>query len=222
MVVMSRDYLLTQSTVLQHVLTACVATHCMASGQLCHSPDAREMPHGRSPLVLCCHGRAAKKAVEEVAKEQVIAARISGVPPSMHVILSPNTDGDEATITTADIIAGRSYLHKVDAVLVPTSMLKFLEDFTAKKANKTAKAKKGNVTVAEALKAKNATANATRKSSAKSGDMGSKAVYLTNATNETKNSTAAHKSAKSAGSAADVVFTVLVGLPVVLAAFLVL
>jgi hypothetical protein len=51
--------------------------------------------------------------VEELAKEAVIAARISGVRPNMHVILSPNTDGDEATITTADIIAGRSYLHKV-------------------------------------------------------------------------------------------------------------
>jgi hypothetical protein len=36
----------------------------------------------------------------------------------MHVILSPNTDGDEATITTADIIAGRSYLHKVCVVIL--------------------------------------------------------------------------------------------------------
>jgi hypothetical protein len=57
--------------------------------------------------------RAAKKVVDDIAREQVIAAKISGVPPSMHLILSPNTDGDEATITTADIIAGRSYLHKV-------------------------------------------------------------------------------------------------------------
>lgn len=60
--------------------------------------------------------RAAKKVVEDIAKEAVIAARISGVRPNMHVILSPNTDGDEATITTADIIAGRSYLHKVRMV----------------------------------------------------------------------------------------------------------
>jgi hypothetical protein len=173
----------------------------------------------------CC--RAAKKVIEEVAREQTIAARISGIAPSMHVFLSPNTDGDESTIVTADVIAGRSYVHKVDAVLVPKSMLKYLEDFTAKKTGKKA-GKKGNstLTVTEALKGLNGTAvegkNATNRKSA-TDDLKSKEAYIKNATapaNETTKPTA--KAAKSAGTSADMVFATLVGLPLVLASFLAL
>lgn len=164
--------------------------------------------------------------VEDIAREQVIAAKISGVPPSMHLILSPNTDGDEAAITTADIIAGRSYLHKVDAVLVPKSMLQFLEDFTAKKDKKT-KGKKGNTTISvtEALKGGNATGNATGKNATRKGskvaDEKASPTYLANATgtNITKNATAP---GKATSGAADVAFTVLVTLPLLLASILVL
>lgn len=117
---------------------------------------------------------------------------------------------------------------QVDAVLVPKSMLTFLEDFAEKKAaNKTAaakaKGKKGNLTVTEALKAIDG--NSTAKKAGKDGeDPASKAAYLTNGTtNDTKKGAAGKdKSAKSAGTAADLAFSVLVGLPLVLAAFLVL
>lgn len=176
-----------------------------------------------------CSCRAAKKVVEDIAKEQIIAARISGVPPSMHVILTPNTDGDEATLTTADIIAGRAYVHKVDAVLVPKSMLKYLESFT----NKKKKSKKGNATVTEALKGANATANGTEsRNSTKAANRAAEALaatslkanktYLNGSSldNATKNATLPSKAAKSAGDVADVAFTVLVGMPLMLASFL--
>lgn len=164
--------------------------------------------------------------VDDIAKEQVIAARISGVAPSMHVILSPNTDGDEATITTADIIAGRSYMHKVDAVLVPKSMLKFLEGFSNKKE------KKGkNATVTEALKGGNATANATKSANrtkaadaAAAAELKANKTYLNSSSvpNDTKNAAPSSKAAKSAGTVADVAFSVMVGLPLLLASVLVL
>jgi hypothetical protein len=112
-------------------------------------------------------------------------------------------------------------MHKVDAVLVPKSMLKYLEDFSIRKENKTAKGKgKGkNATVAEALKAGNATSNGTRKSAA-AGDAKSKEVYL-NGSSAGGNATAAGK-ARSAGRTADVAFAVFAGLPLVLASLLVL
>lgn len=62
-----------------------------------------------------------------MARERTIAAKISGVPLNMHVFLTPNTDGDESTIISGNVVAGRSLLHKVDAVLIPKSMLRFLE-----------------------------------------------------------------------------------------------
>jgi uncharacterized glyoxalase superfamily protein PhnB len=115
----------------------------------------------------------------------------------------------------------------VDAVLVPKSMLDFLDDIATNKfGNKTAKAKvkKGNstVSVAEALKAGNATSkNGTSKSSSIADEKSPKATYLANTTtNDTKNGTAAGSAAKSA--AADVVFRMFVGLPLVLATLLVL
>jgi hypothetical protein len=176
-------------------------------------------------IIYAC--RAAKKVIEEVAREQTIAARISGIAPTMHVFLSPNTDGDEAAISTADIIAGRSYVHKVDAVLVPKSMLKYLEDFTAKKAGKKA-GKKGNstLTVTEALKGLNGTEvvagkNATGKKNA-TDDLKSKETYIKNATAPANETKSIAKASKSAGTSADMAFATLVGLPLLLASFLVL
>lgn len=115
---------------------------------------------------------------------------------------------------------------QVDAVLVPKSMMKFLEDFTAKKAKKP-KGKKGNstISVAEALKAgnssTNATGNATRKGAKDAEDPKANPTYLANGTgaNATKNATAPG-SAKSGAS--DVAFTLLVTLPLLFASFLVL
>lgn len=118
-------------------------------------------------------------------------------------------------------------MSQVDAVLVPKSMMDFLDDIANKKfGNKTAKAKgkKGNstVSVAEALKAGNETSkNGTSKSSSIADEKSPKATYLANTTtNDAKNGTAAGSAAKSA--AADVVFRMLVGLPLVLATLLVL
>lgn len=107
-------------------------------------------------------------------------------------------------------------------------MLEFLDDIANKKANKTAKAKagkKGNstVSVAEALTAGNGTTKNGTKGSKVADEKGNKAAYLANSSvdaNATKNGTAPGKAAKSA--AADVVFTALVGLPLLLATLLVL
>lgn len=96
----------------------------------------------------------AEKIVQERA---VVSAKISGIDPSMHIIISPNSDGDEATITSADVVAGKSYIHKIDAVLIPKSTLEYLDSFTADAGKNHTK----NATVAEAF-AGNATANATR------------------------------------------------------------
>lgn len=71
----------------------------------------------------------------------------------MHIIISPNSDGDEATVTSADVIAGKSYVHKIDAVLIPKSTLAYLDSFTDSSGKK-------NATVTEAF-AGNTTANGT-------------------------------------------------------------
>jgi hypothetical protein len=111
---------------------------------------------------------------------------------------------------------------QVDAVLVPKSMMKFLEDFTAKKAKKP-KGKKGNstISVAEALKAgnasANATSNATRKGAKDAEDPKATPTYLANGTGA--NATAP---GRATSGASDVVFTLLVTVPLLLASLLVL
>ncbi|WIA34511.1 hypothetical protein OEZ86_012834 [Tetradesmus obliquus] len=102
--------------------------------------------------------KAARKVTERIMREQaVISARISGVDPSMHIILKPNSDGDEAAITSADVVAGSSYLHKIDAVLVPKSTLDFLDSITADSGKKKGK----NATVSEAFGKNASSANGT-------------------------------------------------------------
>lgn len=83
----------------------------------------------------------------------------------MHIILKPDSDGDEGTITSADVVAGSSYLHKVDAVLVPKSTLDFLNSITADSGKQVGK----NATVSEAF-GKNVTANGTDANAPASGD----------------------------------------------------
>ncbi|KAF6260076.1 hypothetical protein COO60DRAFT_1700525 [Scenedesmus sp. NREL 46B-D3] len=110
--------------------------------------------------------KTARKVTERIMREQaVISARISGVDPSMHIILKPDSDGDEGTITSADVVAGSSYLHKVDAVLVPKSTLDFLDSITADSGKQVGK----NATVSEAF-GKNVTANGTDANATASGD----------------------------------------------------
>jgi hypothetical protein len=135
-------------------------------------------------------------------EQAVIAARISGVDPSMHIILKPNSDGDEATITSADVVAGSSYLHKIDAVLVPKSTLVFLDSFTADSGKKKSK----NATVSEVF-GKNATDNGTD-------------VNATAAGNETVSGNATAKNATSA--AISLAVSSLLGAPLLLAAVLLL
>jgi hypothetical protein len=136
-------------------------------------------------------------------EQAVIAARISGVDPSMHIILKPNSDGDEATITSADVVAGSSYLHKIDAVLVPKSTLEFLDSFTADSGKKKSK----NATVSEVF-GKNATDNGTDGNATAAG-------------NETVsgNGTSAKNATSSAMSLA---VSSLLGAPLLLAAVLLL
>jgi hypothetical protein len=159
--------------------------------------------------------------LEDVAREAVLAAKISGVAPSMHVFLSPNTDGDEATLISANVVAGRSYLHKVDAVLVPNSMLRFLEITSDKKFGPSRAGKKKvngtSLTVAEALKGNGTTSNSA--STRSNGTVsvvgpGSKSVVTEGGP---KNSTR-HNRATSAAS--DVMFTAAIGLPSLLLAML--
>jgi hypothetical protein len=110
-------------------------------------------------------------------EQAVISARISGVDPSMHIILKPNSDGDEATITSADVVAGSSYLHKIDAVLVPKSTLDYLDSFTADSGKKKGK----NATVSEAF-GKNATENGTDTAAAGNETVSGNATSAKNAT----------------------------------------
>jgi hypothetical protein len=105
-------------------------------------------------------------------------------------------------------------------------MMKFLEDITAKKTKKP-KGRKGNstISVAEALKAgnasANATSNATRKGAKDAEDPKATPTYLANGTgaNATKNATAP---GRATSGASDVAFTLLVTLPLLFASFLVL
>lgn len=127
---------------------------------------------------------------ERIIQEQgraggVVAARISGVDPSMNIIIVPNSDGDEAQVTSADVIAGKSYVHKIDAVLIPRSTLAFLDSFTADSDKK-----ERNATVTEALTG-NATA-ADEAVAAKAAEEGDAAA----------NSTAANSTATSGAAAA--------------------
>lgn len=169
-----------------------------------------------APLLLlppAAAARPARKVAEKIVREQaVVAARISGADPSMHIILRPNTDGDEATVTSADVVAGRGYLHKIDAVLVPKSTLAYLDSFTADSDKK----HKKNATVSEAF-GKNATANSTADA---------KAIADANATADSNgtaasNGTSSSKNATTSGAAGLAVASVL-GAPVLLAALLLL
>lgn len=176
-------------------------------------------------LFLCCLfslARAARKAStpkETLVREagSVVASKISGVEPGMHILLTPNTDGDEATVNTANIIAGRSYVHKVDAVLIPKSTLKYLESFTADSGKK-----KKNATVTEAFSGNATDVGATNATETKAA----KAPKATAAKNETAAGKAAAGNTTDAApapaksSASKLAAAALLGAPALLAMLL--
>lgn len=171
-----------------------------------------------------CVCRKARKVVEDVAREQVLAAKINGLPPSVHVFLTPDSDGDEATVVSADIVAGRSYVHKIDAVLVPKSMLRFLEITSDKKFKKPGK-KASNLTVAEALKGSNGTnsTNSTAGNKTKDGNATKGGPGAADAAAASKGVPGARNGTKAASGAAEMMFTAAIGLPsLLLAALMVL
>lgn len=182
------------------------------------APTTALPPSAPPPSLILPARSKARKVVEDVAREAVIAAKISGVAPSMHVFLTPNTDGDEATLTSANIVAGRSFLHKVDAVLIPRSMLRFLEITSDKKFAGKGKKKNGtkingtSLTVSEALKnSKGAPPTGSRLGGA---GMGAGGVGADGQPAEGR------RRRHSTSGAAEILFTAAIGLPSLLLATL--
>jgi len=113
----------------------------------------------------------------------------------------------------ADIIAGRSYIHKIDAVLIPKSTLAYLEKFTAD----SGKNKTTNATVAEAFGG-NATANATAKANATAEALPATAKPAANTTAGTAE--AANTTTPAKSGAASLAAVALAGVPALLAVLL--